>query len=437
MKHKQWQPHKMTSNFQWKNNNTRWIVLVFMALSFVLVSFQIQSSTSIATQVNVVDDSPPTTTMRSQHSTSSLPKKGGKETDAPGGSFSACLIIMDDNHFLIEWLAYHWHVLPLRRLIVAVDPRSRYSPTPVLDRYRDRGLMEITEWTDTDFMMHPNFTKDVAFQYVQRQLEFYSKCTGQLRQEGRSWTLFTDSDEFVTPNHYAAPNLRVSNMTKTTNATTSLLLQLEQVQQANVSRIMSSPCVVLPRLRFGTKESTAVEVQHSVPVPFSGMDFMSLRWRWRAKSAFGKTTNNRHNGMPKCMVNVQYVQDSMIQYDGSGKNPVDQLVNAHRPVMALCLEADMRIMVRQATFVVHHYPGTLEQWTFRDDGRAWTRNPEAYQGLAKRARKLDDSIRPWLQDLVNVHGDELVHQLLEGVGNVSSNSMAFDATTMGVEKKGH
>lgn len=408
----------MTSSFQLKNK-TRWIVLVFMALSFLLVSFQIHSSTNIATQVN--------TTTRSQHSAPSLPRKGGKEEEAPDRSFSACLIIMDDNHFLIEWLAYHWHVLPLRRLIVAVDPRSRYSPKPVLDRYRDRGLMEITEWTDNDFMMHPNFTKDVAFQYVQRQQEFYSKCTGQLQQEGRSWTLFTDSDEFVTPNHYAAPNLRVSNIT---NAT-SLLQQLEQVQQANVSRIMSSPCVVLPRLRFGTKESTAVEVQQSVPVPFSGMDFMSLRWRWRAKSAFGKTTNNRHNGMPKCMVNVQFVKDSMIHYDWSGNNPVDRLVNAHRPVMALCSEADMRIMVREASFVAHHYPGTMEQWTFRDDSRAWTRNPEAYQGLAKRARKLDDSIRPWLQDFVNLHGDELVHKLLKGVGNVSSNSMAFDATNDG------
>ena len=36
--------------------------------------------------------------------------------------FSSCLLIMDDNHYLIEWLAYHYHVLPLRRLIVATDP---------------------------------------------------------------------------------------------------------------------------------------------------------------------------------------------------------------------------------------------------------------------------------------------------------------------------
>ena len=31
--------------------------------------------------------------------------------DDPKNSFAACLMLMDDNHFLIEWLAYHAHVL--------------------------------------------------------------------------------------------------------------------------------------------------------------------------------------------------------------------------------------------------------------------------------------------------------------------------------------
>lgn len=41
---------------------------------------------------------------------------------------AACLLIMDDNHFLIEWLAFHYYVLRLRYLIVAVDPRSTTTP---------------------------------------------------------------------------------------------------------------------------------------------------------------------------------------------------------------------------------------------------------------------------------------------------------------------
>jgi len=38
--------------------------------------------------------------------------------------FSACLIIKDDNIILSEWLAYHYTILPLRRLIVGVDVMS-------------------------------------------------------------------------------------------------------------------------------------------------------------------------------------------------------------------------------------------------------------------------------------------------------------------------
>ena len=57
-------------------------------------------------------------------------------------------MLMDDNHFLIEWLAYHYHVMPLRRLIVLVDPNSKTTPEPILNRWRDR--MDITIWFEKD-----------------------------------------------------------------------------------------------------------------------------------------------------------------------------------------------------------------------------------------------------------------------------------------------
>ena len=67
-------------------------------------------------------------------------------------TFAGCLQIMDDNHFLIEWLAYHYHVMPLRYLIVAIDPGSKTSPLPIFKRYKDRKLMTISVWNDTMFM---------------------------------------------------------------------------------------------------------------------------------------------------------------------------------------------------------------------------------------------------------------------------------------------
>ena len=62
-------------------------------------------------------------------------------------SFSACLKLKDVNSLLPEWLAYHYTVLPLRRLIVAVDPMSHTDPAPILNSYRSIG-MNITIWSE-------------------------------------------------------------------------------------------------------------------------------------------------------------------------------------------------------------------------------------------------------------------------------------------------
>mmetsp|Transcript_38845 Transcript_38845/g.94042 ORF Transcript_38845/g.94042 Transcript_38845/m.94042 type:complete len:82 (+) Transcript_38845:465-710(+) len=61
-------------------------------------------------------------------------------TNPDSDSFSACLLIMDDNHYLIEWLAYHYQVMPLRRLIVLSDPKSRTTPLPILERWNGLDL---------------------------------------------------------------------------------------------------------------------------------------------------------------------------------------------------------------------------------------------------------------------------------------------------------
>ena len=50
---------------------------------------------------------------------------------------SACLLIKDDNTRLIEWLAYHYTMFPLRYLIVGVDPDSATSPKVILQRWTD------------------------------------------------------------------------------------------------------------------------------------------------------------------------------------------------------------------------------------------------------------------------------------------------------------
>lgn len=57
---------------------------------------------------------------------------------------------------LPEWLAYHYHALSLRHLVVAVDPSSTTNPRSLFDKFQTLlPDLQIEQWSDQDFM--PNF----------------------------------------------------------------------------------------------------------------------------------------------------------------------------------------------------------------------------------------------------------------------------------------
>ena len=78
---------------------------------------------------------------------------------------------MDDNHRLMEWMAYHYHVLPLRYMIVVVDPRSKTSPSSIFNEWRRKGVY-IEEWTDRDFWYVQNggLVQELAVGVAQRKV---------------------------------------------------------------------------------------------------------------------------------------------------------------------------------------------------------------------------------------------------------------------------
>eukprot|EP00588_Corethron_pennatum_P009150 CAMPEP_0194271248 /NCGR_PEP_ID=MMETSP0169-20130528/5088_1 /TAXON_ID=218684 /ORGANISM="Corethron pennatum, Strain L29A3" /LENGTH=204 /DNA_ID=CAMNT_0039013557 /DNA_START=100 /DNA_END=711 /DNA_ORIENTATION=+ len=71
---------------------------------------------------------------------------GPEKTDV----ISACLLVKDDNHILSEWIAYHYTTLPLRHLVVAVDPISETSPADILGRWNKEMDMDIHMWGDEE-----------------------------------------------------------------------------------------------------------------------------------------------------------------------------------------------------------------------------------------------------------------------------------------------
>jgi len=176
------------------------------------------------------------------------------EEDLP--VFAICLLTRDDLPIIPEWIAYHYHALKLRHLVMAVDPLSAADPKPILENFRkhlgdntttDDPLI-IEEWHEADFMPDyfvrgeygkaphmvnnekgdnktweefykglPHFgprkirDQTLVNSHRYRQTRFLSRCSEHLRniyetkanKEGKStpvWMSTLDSDEYMAVN---------------------------------------------------------------------------------------------------------------------------------------------------------------------------------------------------------------------------------------------
>jgi hypothetical protein len=155
-------------------------------------------------------------------------KPGGRTTVLPKiykttKSIAGCLFIMDDTIRLLEWLAYHYTVLPLSHLMVAIDPKSHKVDRimEILDAWRDKIDIKAygndTEWLDLPWdygysrsirtpsghlmKWFKEKTSDIYIQQVhkRRQNYFCVHCMRYMKERGMDWTIITDSGRFLGP----------------------------------------------------------------------------------------------------------------------------------------------------------------------------------------------------------------------------------------------
>ncbi|KAG7357844.1 hypothetical protein IV203_014431 [Nitzschia inconspicua] len=374
-------------------------------------------------------------------------------------SFSACLLTMEDDAIglLHEWLAYHYTKLPLRRLIVANDPRSRTVPHSVLERWHDK--ITISEWTDHDYfpvsyrraILNKNYHKNQSSTFDPwttlhrfRQRFFFFKCLRQLKREGRTWVALIDSDEFLqspNPRWRYLPNIMATTTTKTTTTKTMMAQDNHDVtKKDNHSMILvwsswtvmdflhrlhnhpptTQPCISVPRLLFGTKPldtttttTTTVlqQQQHRLvdktldSISMSRKDFVTLQWQWHGR--IDDTTLNRAG---KAIVDVSQIPFSVMDLNRT---------DIHRPVMDYCSAESVWNTNTESFLILHHYIGSWEQWSFRSDPRQ-TRTKERYDKYKTLDVEHDDSITSWLDEFVQQVGIETAKVLLEGTGRVQN-----------------
>jgi len=327
-------------------------------------------------------------------------------------------------------MAYHYHVLPLRYLIIAVDPRSRTSPTTLLNRWRDMGVY-IEEWDDHD-ILKPEFVNnpipdDANLQTKRdrhriRQRNFYQKCLQRLKEQNRTWVTLIDTDEFLMYNHRGGDDyeewekhqiqllqestrffdkirIPLSQRPPTSAEEGEMIQYIERERKAGHT-FFQRTCISCPRLQFGAKESTAKEQRRNVPNSIlQDVDRLdTIRFRKHApREDFVK------NGLSKSILDVSRI------------DLFPKIQSLHRPIKTLCTtpwKDDWDSGLR-----INHYLGSWEAYSFRDDSRrGGERSFEGWAFKAQDAEETDDNIRPWISGFVERHGDETAKRLLQGAG---------------------
>eukprot|EP00934_Nitzschia_sp_Nitz4_P001082 Nitzschia sp. Nitz4//scaffold36_size144017//52556//54347//NITZ4_003083-RA/size144017-snap-gene-0.210-mRNA-1//-1//CDS//3329549447//1082//frame0 len=357
---------------------------------------------------------------------------GDEESEEEHPITSACLQVMDDNHFLIEWIAYHYHTANLRHLVITSDPNSLTKPTPVLDRWRD--LMTIEEWTKEDFLPK-NFKSLVEKRSVVdglnhsvrleshrvRQAQFNKNCLRHLKKQNRGWVLMLDTDEFLT----YTPELRDPEFEGYTDD-----ISLDSLDEpGSVSAVLDhmmipheyyeevkTPCVPVIRRQFSARESPTDVVEAMTPPGFHGHDFLTQRFRRHGFSKYIVNTTwgaecHRLRMIPnKVIIDLGRLRLQDLYHLADRGNP-------HIPLGSICPQ-EVYMSQGDSPFVANHYLGTREQFFYRvGDNRGYGYRKARYDDMNKNIGvKQDDEIRPWLKGFVATMGEAEAARLLEGVG---------------------
>lgn len=183
-----------------------------------------------------------------------------------GPAMSACLLIKDENPRLVEWLAYHYTVVKLRYLVVAVDPDSLISPQDILNRWKDDRLMNIQTWKDENYMNQTELTLRLSRRlrakqnndmeewiqlHRERQKTFLAQCNLYHQAQNRMWVLHIEIDEYISYNYVHDEQqeepLPASQQRRNLTPSTPIIDNFHSVQPP------AEACVGMVRVMFGPK----------------------------------------------------------------------------------------------------------------------------------------------------------------------------------------
>ena len=399
----------------------------------------------VSTELSTMQQLQPSTRQKQQEQEQqeqplTLPQQEQHEIVDYDNSFSACLMIMDENHRLPEWLAYHYYMMPLRHVVLLVDPRSETSPMDTVQRWRP--YIKIDVWNFTDLHQYkPQSKKHANLDSWERhrrvQKFFYTQCGHYFRTHNRTWTTFHDVDEYIYLNPLSVlhatqrltvpGNIRryleershgtISSPTTETTTSDGATTRKRGRHQQGTTRTTSmhrtkgklyqamhkDHCILMERNYFGSVPESMDRIQQGVPSFLNASHFETLSWLHRTSH-----TDMVLNGMGKSIVDV------------SGPPSLTFTGNVHRIIPSCSAQT---FPVGMGPLRIRHYLGSWQAYASRNDARVGVkRNRERYLFVATVGEHdlPDDSVRPWLEGFCRqFHWNiTLIQSLLQGSGQV-------------------
>ena len=348
-------------------------------------------------------------TDKTNQATKNQPEELGLSLPLQQDSFSACLLIRDDNDILNEWIAYHYHTIKLRTLIVAIDPSSTTSPSSILNKWNTSTGLTIYEWSDGDYM--PDFFLQKRYDLVPdmigstnrtaqndngeeeeggdwdnheiddtmdeewklqvnchrfRQATFLQTCVRQLWEQKKTWFMHIDSDEYLVLHPLVRQQdswrkVPISQSTK--NLGPSSILKFIKDSSVAFPKAVNYPCISMPRLLYGSVEDNEIAADTEpklLPVGLNVSHFETIRWKYHSNY----DEDAKLNGRPKVIMDL------------SGIPPKanflrDRVYSIHRPGLFLCRNMAGVNFEEKWKFpiTVNHYLGSWARYNSRNDPR--------------------------------------------------------------------
>jgi hypothetical protein len=355
---------------------------------------------------------------------------------------SSCLFIMDDTIRLIEWLAYHYTVLPLRYLIVGIDPHSNHPERIVQVLERWRPYMNITIWDDPQTylqyvpwdkawkrkywispgVINPLYEDNTTLGYKsqehkRRQNIFTSHCYRQHFLANRSWVMNLDTDEFLIPNYFGT--------TEDANSSSFVIHYVGTAEK--LERDRSRAVDIREHLPDLTKRITISEILRQTNLDrclkIPALNFTSHQGKHAYKGGKDKTgklltmlqtkTGPREGRTTKAILDVSRAQLAYLTWK--------TFVNVHNPNKRMC---GWNGVIGSGTdyissiFRYHHYvAGSLESSVERaQDYRMRQSGKEFMEHYKSRSfepiPEENTDIFPWLAWFLDTVGETVGQQLL-------------------------